>query len=320
MDIAGSWIILTEIQPDRLQTTSPSIQTPVFRPSKRIKPFQAFPTDVFRIILDVYLADCEASSSRTGIVTLMKTCRLMRELLEPILYTCVVLCCFESLERFPRAFRTARKHTKSIVITSLRYVSQEGRIIRSILVLLQDQVTRLCMPPDYQVAFSLIAPTSYVYDLTIYYDQRPDPGPFRCSRLRMALHSLHPEVTPQQDWHWLVNRYYPNYYAFEVSPDDHTTVDLTSLLFTSSLERHYARLRLCVALIYLPSNREIKRYRDAYRAMWSQEIHPRASSGNTLQRFRVAFLLRHEFESWSVLSLEARGEDFWDKIATRLEP
>lgn len=227
---------------------------PVFRPSKRIKPFQAFPTDVFRIILDFYLADCEASSSRKGIVSLMKTCRLMRKLLEPILYTCVVLSSFESLERFPKAFRTARKHTKSIVITSLRYVSQEGRIIRSILVLLQNQVTRLCMPPDYQTTFSLMAPTSYVSDLTFYYDRRLEPGAFQCSRLRMALYSLHHEDIPQQDWHWVVNRYRPDDYAFEVSPHDDNTVDLDGLLFTSSIQRHCAHLRLCVGMFIYPTN------------------------------------------------------------------
>jgi hypothetical protein len=304
-----------------LQTETPSIQKPVFWPSKRIKPFQSFPTDVFRIILDVYVADCEASSSRKGIVTLMKTCRLMRTLLEPILYTCVVLSSFESLQRFPKAFRTARKHTKSIVITSLRRVSQEGRIIRSILVLLYNQVTSLCMPPNYRTAFCLMAPISYVHDLTFYYDQYLQTGPFRCRRLRMALYSLHHEDTlKQNDWHSVVNCYCPDDYAFEVFPHDDTTVDLESLLLTSGIDRHCARLRFCVGVIYLPNERDINRYRHAYRAMWSQEIHPRASSGNALQRFRVAFLLREEFENWSVLSLESRGENFWDKIATRLEP
>lgn len=245
----------------------------------------------------------------------------MRHLLEPVLYTCVIFKDFQSLERFPKAFRTARKYTQSIVILSLQYTRQEARIIHIIINLLQSTLARLCIPPGYQAAFTLTNQT-YMRNLTIYREESPKRSPIRCMRLRIALPALFPAYAPGPESHEL-GRDSSMAYAFEMAPDAvseaGTTVDLKNLLSVAGLEEHCHHLRLCIAVIYLPNSKAVKLYRNAYRSLLNSAVRLQWPFGTVVQRLRVAFLLRREFSQWTVLSLEARGEDFWDKITARLE-
>jgi hypothetical protein len=286
-----------------------------FNKALPIVPFKAhFPTDIFRIIVDMYVHDCRLAGDSRGISRLMRSSPLLYHWLGPDVYRFVTLSSFDSISSFGLSLSTARQYTQAIDVSFEVSPLLTYNRIRAIILHLEGRLERLCLPHNYEIPFSSQVGSAFVPDVTLFYNYRSIPGDIRCKRLRLAVSYVEIEQEaaplvnhlPFNSPLWISLHRSVTSFAFELSRDNFDTLNTVYEIYLSF---KFATLHQCVAIIYFRSQASLDETRR----------HGRMFRNSTNNNLHLVYLLLEEYKDWTFGALEWRGEDFWEKIQTRFE-